>query len=258
VSETTTDPAPSLGEVLPGLLRVARATTRRTVAWGLETTSVTLRQVVRLIGEGAPPAQVVAELTAPTRAVVHDLLALFGRAEPDEGPVVHRRPGVSLEELRARGARLLYDSADVWYEGDTHPAYARILDDLSPDEARILRLLAMEGPQPSVDIRTSRPLGVGSELVASGLSMVGLNAGVRHQERTKADLNNLHRLGLVWFSREQVADPSAYQVVEVQPDVVAAIRQAGRAHKSVYRSIELTPFGEDFCSTCLPLGTPDG
>ena len=78
---------------------------------------------------------------------------------------------------------------------------------------------------------------------------------MRYQERTRADLNNLYRLGLVWFSREQVADPSAYQVVEVQPDVVAAIKQAGRSHKAVHRSIELTPFGTDFCSICLPLTT---
>jgi hypothetical protein len=247
--------APGFGEVLPGLLRVVRDTTRRTIEFGMETTFGTVRQVARSVAEGAPPGRIVAELTAPTVALVRDLLVILGRAEPDDPmPVVHRRPGATVDELRAKGAQLLYDSADVWFEGDTHPAYARILEELSPDEARILRFLALEGPQPAVDIRTSRPLGVGSELVAGGLSMVGLQAGVRNQARTNADLNNLYRLGLVWFSREQVTDPSTYQVVEVQPDVVEAIRRAGRAHRSVRRSIELTPFGEDFCRTCLPLG----
>jgi hypothetical protein len=82
--------------------------------------------------------------------------------------------------------------------------------------------------------------------------MIGLQAGVRHLERTPADLNNLERLGLVWFSREQVADPSRYQVVEVQPDVLEALKQAGRSPRTVHRSIHLTPFGEDFCQVCFP------
>jgi hypothetical protein len=86
--------------------------------------------------------------------------------------------------------------------------------------------------------------------------MIGLEAGVRNLERTRADLNNLFRLGLVWFSREEVEDPSRYQVVEVQPDALEAMKQAGRSPKIVRRSIVLTPFGEDFCLTCLPLERP--
>ncbi len=248
------DADPSLREVLPGLLRVVSASLQRTTAWWLDSTLGTARQLARSVAAGAPPATIMAEATAPVRDLIREVVALVrqGEAVEDE-PIVHTRPGATVAELQAKGAQLLYDSADVWYEGDTHPAYARILEELSPDEARILRFLAQEGPQPAVDIRTSRPLGVGSELVEGGLSMVGLHAGVRRLERTRADLNNLYRLGLVWFSREQVEDPSAYQVVEVQPDVVEAIKRAGRSHRSVYRSIELTSFGVDFCTTCLPL-----
>ena len=65
-----------------------------------------------------------------------------------------------------------------------------------------------------------------------------------------AYLNNLFRLGLVWFSRESLRDPMDYQVVEAQPDVLAAMHSVKFA-KVVRRSIHLTPFGEDFCRTCL-------
>ena len=41
-----------------------------------------------------------------------------------------------------------------------------------------------------------------------------------------------------------------YQVVEAQPDVLAAMHSVQFA-KVVRRSIHLTPFGEDFCRTCL-------
>ena len=160
------------------------------------------------------------------------------------------RPGSSLREL---GAELLRQSADVRIADDTHPAYERILEDLAPDEGRILRLLASEGPQPAVDVRTARPLNIGSKLVAAGLSMIAEQAGCRRRDRTHAYLNNLYRLGLIWFSRERLEDPRRYQVLEAQPDVVAAMRQAGRG-TTVRRSIHLTPFGEDFCQVCLPLG----
>ena len=159
------------------------------------------------------------------------------------------RPGSSLRE---RGAELLRQSADVRIADDTHPAYERILGDLAPDEARILRLLASEGPQPAVDVRTARPLNIGSKLVAAGLSMIAEQAGCRRRDRTHAYLNNLFRLGLIWFSRERLEDPRRYQVLEAQPDVVGAMREAGRG-TTVRRSIHLTPFGEDFCQLCLPL-----
>jgi hypothetical protein len=160
---------------------------------------------------------------------------------------------VADRPLKEIGRELLLRSSDMSYDDELHPAYVRILADLAPDEGRILRLLAMEGAQPSVDVRTSRPLNVATTLVAPGLTMIGAQAGVRHIDRVPAYLNNLFRLGLIWFSREPVADRLRYQVLEAQPDVSKAMRDAGRG-KTIRRSIELTPFGEDFCATCLPLG----
>jgi hypothetical protein len=155
------------------------------------------------------------------------------------------------QSLRSRGAELLRQSADVDYEEDAHPAYERILEELAPDEARILRFLAAEGPQAAVDVRAHKALNVGSDLVAPGLSMIGPQAGARYLDRVPAYLNNLYRLGLIWFSREPLEDPLEYQVLEAQPDVIEAMREAGRG-KTVRRSIHLTPFGEDFCRVCLP------
>jgi hypothetical protein len=141
----------------------------------------------------------------------------------------------------------LQRSRDVWSEEETHPAYARILEDLAPDEARILLLLLRGGPQPSVDVRTGGPVGlVSSALVAPGMSMIGARAGCRYLDEVPAYLNNLFRLGLIWFSREQLEDPMQYQVVEAQPDVLEAMHSV-RFPKVVRRSIHLTPFGTGFC-----------
>ncbi len=160
-------------------------------------------------------------------------------------------PEPSRTALRERGEALLARSADVSPDEELHPAYARILDNLSPDEARILRLLATRGPQPAIDVRRGLPLV--SELVAPGLNMIGAEAGCRRPDRVPAYLDNLNRLGLIWFSRETLRDIDAYQVLEAQPDALEAMRRAGRTARTVRRSIHLTRFGTDFCQVCLPL-----
>jgi hypothetical protein len=170
---------------------------------------------------------------------------MLGGGEPDRE-----------QSLRDRGNALLNRSSELEEHGDAHPAYARILTELSPDEARVLRLLASEGAQAAVDVRTWRPLDLGSTVTAPGLTMIAKHAGCRHPERVPAYLSNLYRLGLIWFSRDTLPDPSPYQVLEAQPEVIAAVRETGRA-RIVRRSIHLTPFGGHFCDYCLPLDTAE-
>lgn len=260
-------PDPTLIEALPGLARIGMRAGIRTLVWMANETITTGEEIVSAVAEGESPVPVVREATREAWGAVARSLGADESANPERAgsPRAERAGGpraragsaaVPDDELRRRGARLLAQSADVRFDEDSHPAFSHILDELTPDEARMLRFLATEGPQPSVDVRTNRPFGVGSELVAAGLSMVGLQAGVRHLDRTQSYLDNLHRLGLVWFSREPVA-PGRYQVLEVQPEVAAALERAGRAPKTIRRSIHLTPFGEDFCRTCLPVAPPD-
>jgi hypothetical protein len=162
-----------------------------------------------------------------------------------------RREPATDRSLRAQGAELLRQSADVAAEDGAHPAYARILAELAPDEARILRLMAVEGPQPTIDVRAANLIGVGSQLIAQGLNLIGAEAGLRHPDRVPLYLNNLDRLGLIWFPRDPIDNPMRYQVLEAQPDAMHAIKQAGRA-KTIHRSTRLTAFGQDFCQVCLP------
>ena len=206
----------------------------------------TVSTVAHRIQEGTPITSALTESTPVLGATLHGAVRSEGdaAAEPRSGPP-------DPQDLRARGARLLERSRDVWSEDDTHPAFARILDDLAPDEARILVHLVRAGPQPSVDVRTGGPVGmVSSQLLAPGLTMVGARAGVRHPDRVPAYLDNLDRLGLVRLSPEPVTDPMDYQVLEAQPHVLAAVHSVTFA-KMVRRSIHLTPFGEEFCRTCL-------
>lgn len=237
-----------------GLIRVVAASWWRAMTTVAETAGHTGSKIVKSAMSGASPTQLLDETAGELRAIAHRALGMDDDHDPLSRQASSRKK-CSEEELRRRGAALLYRSADVTYDEDMHPAYERILTEIAPDEARILRYLAINGAQPTLDVRTTRPFGVGSELIAERLSMIGIESGCRHVDRTNAYLNNLFRLGLVWFSKEKV-HPGRYQVLEVQQDAVEAMRRAGRSATTVHRSVHLTPFGEDFCKICLPLDDP--
>jgi len=252
---------------LPGMARIAATVGVRSATWTIrsgvrstrlfaraltdpETAGELVQEVARDVAEASRTVSDVARAVAagaPIRKALLDAtLTLSSVVLPDteDEPLRER-------SLRERGENLLERSRDVWGEEEPHPAYARILEELAPDEARILLLLLRGGPQPSVDVRTGGPVGmVSSALVAPGMSMIGARAGCRYTEEVPAYLNNLFRLGLIWFSREQLEDPMEYQVVEAQPDVLAAMHSV-RFPKVVRRSIHLTPFGVGFCRACL-------
>ena len=259
-----------IAESLPGLARITASGMLHTAQWGVgayvrtgrrmakalvdpEEAAELGRDVTEAVGVVAGLARALTEGLPLPQAVADVGARMSGNgAEPTGGSLPAVATGRDRDrDLRARGAELLDRSRDVWNTDTAHPAYERILGELAPDEARILLLLLQGGPQPSVDVRTGGPVGmVSSQLIAPGLTMIGARAGCRYLDQVPSYLNNLFRLGLVWFSREALRDPMAYQVVEAQPDVLDAMHSV-RFPKVVRRSIHLTPFGEDFCRTCL-------
>lgn len=259
-------------QALPGVARLAATSWLRTAQWGVVAGVRTGRRVagavtsphlaLDVVSGVATASGVVAEVAKGLgsgmtlgEAVVQVGQALspaHGQQGGREAPARHDDgPGEARKTLREQGEALLARSRDVRDDDSGHPAYERILGELAPDEARILVLLVEGGPQPSVDVRSGGPAGlVSSHLIAAQLNMIGPRAGLRHVDQVPAYLNNLFRLGLIWFSREQLTDPLEYQVVEAQPDVLAALHSA-RATKVVRRSVQLTPFGTGFCRACL-------
>jgi len=255
-------------DALPGVARIAGTAWLRSASWVAGSGARSARNLAKALTDPTAAGELVrgvaTDLADATRAI-SGVAAKVSAGVPI--PVALFEASVTLTSvmsnddtdrgnarelsLRERGEELLRKSRDVWSDDEAHPAYGRILDEVAPDEARILLLLLRGGPQPSVDVRTGGPVGmVSSNLLSAGLTMIGPRAGVRYLDEVPAYLNNLFRLGLIWFSREQLEDPLEYQVVEAQPDVLEAMHSV-RFAKVVRRSIHLTPFGVDFCKTCL-------
>ena len=258
MNETDYDTGPDTPlEALGGLARLAAGAWLRGATWGV---GVSIR-AARAATDPRQAIELVQEVGDGVRGYAREYLGVtdldrrVGQLMPaaDEAEDGAEDDG---DALRAAGADLLRRSSEVDSLDTAHPAFARFLEELAPDEARILRLMATEGPQAAVDVRSVQLLGIGSQIVAEGLNMIGQRAGCRNVERVPSYLNNLNRLGLVWFSKEPIEDPIAYQVLEAQPGVLSALKGASRS-KTVQRSIQLTPFGRDFCEAALPVDTAE-
>ncbi|HVS42911.1 MAG TPA: Abi-alpha family protein [Candidatus Dormibacteraeota bacterium] len=254
-------PALVLLRAAPAVARFGFLTARNLTQWGLDTSLNAALRVARAASIGETPAQVLEatfdEVRDRGRRILgipelEDSVRAAGASATASASnrVAARTAAATPASLRARGAELLRLSADVNFAAQVHPAYARILEELAPDEARILRKLALDGPQAIVDVRTGRPIG--SQLVERGLTMIGTEAGCAHLDRVSAYLDNLARLGLLRVSVEPLTDALRYQVLEVQPEVMEARKRGGHG-RTVRRSIHLTTFGTDFCAVCLPL-----
>lgn len=199
-----------------------------------------------------------AELLTQTRALT---LAELQQAGVNIGPEQQRwleqhedevvdGPRLTREQLRTDWERLLSRSAELDQDESLHPAFPAIIDQLAADEARILRLLAAEGPQPAISVYERGYVPFRTHLVAPHLTRMGGDAGCRQPERTQVYTTNLERLGLVEFREDTVENMKAYQVLEAQPQVEAAMEEA-RWPKTVYGVARLTDLGIEFCEVVL-------
>jgi hypothetical protein len=233
-----------------GVARVAALAWWHVAGWTASAAVAGTTYVAKRAAEGQSTTAILQDAAGDLRSLARRALGVDGDAR-----VVDAMRPVSSEDVRRTGAELVRRSSEVHVVEEIHPAFARILTEITPDEARILRLLAREGPQPSVDVRTRRTLGARGQLAASGLTMLAEQAGCSDPGRGRLYLANLARLGLIEFPADRLADPGRYQVVEAQPAITAALRAAGRGAKTVHRSVALNEFGEQFCRSCLPVDT---
>ena len=248
--------------------RVARTvvdTTTRSIALATELGVVAVRGAVSVVPDDlvdqvrralAEPLQALLDVPGvvqdtPGRALPRQALdtanvmrALVGPEAPDatDAQLVRRR----FDELIERSAQV-DDDAGL-------PAFLEVVAQLTPDEARILRLLDDQGPVPVVDLEAVSIVGRGTRSVLARQTMVGDRAGCAHPEEVDTYLANLARLGIVAFRDEEIEGHPDYQLVMG----TEAYRAASRRYRDdrLWRargrrgSLRLTPFGARFLAVC--------
>src|SRR3954454_18864024 len=129
----------SLLRATPTLLRMTANVYVRSAQWSLATSVRVSSRVVRAAASGESPNDLMQEAGSELRDYVRHFLGMANGSDPMAAENAPPKP--TEVRLRERGAELLARSADVDYEEPAHPAFERILEELAPDEGRILRLL---------------------------------------------------------------------------------------------------------------------
>ncbi|MFC4373442.1 Abi-alpha family protein [Nocardia halotolerans] len=250
------EPARGIPTDLLGLARIAGLSLRHIAGAVTKGAVHTATELVDDIRAGEPMSAIIDERVEAVRRAA---LGALGLNPTTTGGFRAFDDDIDAEELKTLGDAMITEGWDSAQQPrEVHPSFVPILHDLTPDEARILRFLAVAGPQPAIDIRTKAPFGIGSQRLADGINMIANMAGCAMPERDHHYLGNLNRLGLVRFSSEPVADFRRYAFLEAQPAAQAAYKSVKMRAISQYRSIFLSVFGVQFCDACFVLGDYTG
>lgn len=257
-----------LGSV-SALMRLGAGAYLRGVAWSAGSSIAAARRVSEALRDGESAADLFGTVRDETVQGVRRALGVteieerLGRVAParaaaqEQGENGETPARPSRAALRRRAEELLRQSADVRDHVDTHPAFLAIVDELAPDEVRILRLLHEQGPQAVLDFHLFELSG---EIDKVGrVSFVATEAGLLHPDLLAEYIDNLSRLGLVRVARIAVADDAIYEVLGGQPEAEEARRGGGLRGLQVRpgrRSLTLTDLGEAFCEAALGPAAP--
>ncbi len=160
---------------------------------------------------------------------------------PDEaaGAPAERSVQARLSDLLGRGVRHSTESS-------RDELFHHILDQLVPDEARILAALAPGRPAALVHVYAPTGVGTKGEALLQNASLVGRTANVALPRLTPTFVGHLLGLGLVEIGPEDDGLKEDYQILQADTDVLAAIRSASRGPipaRVERRTLRLTDFG---------------
>jgi hypothetical protein len=133
--------------------------------------------------------------------------------------------------------------------------YHRILDQLSPDEARILGALSDGHASPLLHVRPLSPAGILGEPTLENASLIGKMANVSLPQLTPQYVTHLLALGLVQVGSERSSLKDDYQILMADPGVLKASRKATRGPISPRyekHTLRLSPLGRSLWAACFP------
>lgn len=172
-------------------------------------------------------------------------------------PIVQALPAAADEpELSDLYLELLGKSMHKDYQSDVHPAFAKVLGELSPDEARLLS--AFSGTYAPALITMATKPGPDQEITERTLYIfVKDHEPLRRQDAFPTYFENFKRLRLLEVDELRNL-PKAVGIVE---EIVNLgrwrknMQAAGLIPTAKHALVEVTPFGRGFLNACLPPGS---
>lgn len=211
------------------------------------------QRLKRVAAVAMPALDAVRARVAELNARVEDKLADVPEERRQPAPATIAAPAAlhyallgesdDVADLREMFENLLASSMDRDTAAGTHPAFAAMISQLTPDEARILKSID-RNDYAFVNAYAFDQNGT-RQTVASGTTL-GIGIGI-DEERQLQYISNLDRLGILRFSTRSSAD------IDGHNELINALEGelAGRHVMTSNESIEVTPLGRQFLDACV-------
>ena len=193
-------------------------------------------QVRRRIDEAAPSAGAV--VVSVDR--VHHGSDLIGTP---------RTPADLLSELLSESVTQTTDQARA-------RLHVLLLEQLVPDEARIVAALSDGTVYPLVHIAARGAMGSTGQTLLENASTVGRSAGVALPEHVITYVTHLRLLGLVDIGPERGSLADAYELLMTE-GVVQAVHRHGSSTRVLRRTLTISALGQELWQACqqeMPVG----
>jgi hypothetical protein len=106
--------------------------------------------------------------------------------------------------------------------------FHKILDQIVPDEARIISALSDGSTSPLLHVYARTRAGLGVEVVLENMSLIGKTANLALPQLTPMYVSHLLALGLVESGPEDSAMKDEYEILAADTAVLQAIKTASR------------------------------
>lgn len=171
------------------------------------------------------------------------------------GPILESLRFAAHEKtLRELYANLLATSIDSETAKNAHPGFVAILQSMSPDEAKILKLFTVDQACPLIDVKAVKQEAF--LILKRNFSFIGKHAGCKYQELVPNYLDNLVRLGLLeLIPNRYILGEGIYEPLQESKELdlikqkIEDIQDATLGFDK--KKIELTDLGKQFCSACV-------
>lgn len=194
-------------------------------------------QVRRRMGEAVPSADTV--VVSVDRA----------HSDPDR---VGRDPRAAADLL----SELLTESVTQTTEQARARLYLLLLEQLVPDEARILAALSDGTSYPLVHVASRGAMGSTGPTLMENASTVGRSAGVALPEHVTSYVTHLKLLGLVAIRPERGSLADAYEMLLTER-VVQTARESNPSTRLLRRTLTISMLGQELWQACqqeMPVG----
>lgn len=169
-------------------------------------------------------------------------------AEPTP-PVRHRTSRASEESLQEKMAYLLNRALGQSTISSRTDLFHKVLDQLVPDEARIIGALSDGSTTPMVSVYALTAKGTKGEPLLEHAALVGKTANVALPGLTPTYVGHLLSLGLLEVGPEDPSLKEEYQILQADPQVLKALKRGGRgplAARTERHTLTLSVVGRQF------------